>query len=156
MWKAGVITIRPPRHCCCRNDFLVYTISRYAFFIDSCHILLNIGIYKIYTWKYIQILICIIECKKKIDLYIVWFNQWYQWIFYQFFFELVFWQDKSIWSTFTGYFSCFFPIKFTLWYKIQKIDFEFVFWQVKSNKFICICVLTGKIQEIDLNLYFHL
>ena len=28
--------------------------------------------------------------------------------------------------------------------KILKIEFNFVFWQVKSNKFICICVLTGK------------
>ena len=28
--------------------------------------------------------------------------------------------------------------------KILKIELNFVFWQVKSNKFNCICVLTGK------------
>ena len=72
------------------------------------------------------------------------------------FFEFVFWQEKSTWSTFTGYFSCFFQIKFTFWHEIQKIDFNFVFWQVKSNKFICICVLTGKIQQIDLNFCFDM
>ena len=72
------------------------------------------------------------------------------------FFEFVFWQEKSTWSTFTGYFSCFFQIKFTFWHKIQKIDFNFVFWQVKSNKFICIWVLTGKIQQIDLNFCFDM
>ena len=68
----------------------------------------------------------------------------------------VFWQEKSTWSTFTGYFSCFFQIKSTFWHKIQKIDFNFVFWQVKSNKYICIWVLTGKIQQIDLNFCFDM
>ena len=58
--------------------------------------------------------------------------------------EFVFWQEKSIWSTFAGYFSYFFQIKFTFWHEIQKIDFNFVFWQVKSNELICICVLIGK------------
>ena len=58
--------------------------------------------------------------------------------FLSIFFKFVFWQDKSTWSTFTGYFSCFFQIKFTFWHKIQKIDFNFVFLQVKSNKVICI------------------
>ena len=77
----------------------------------------------------------------------MWFNQWYQWIFYQ---------EKSTWSTFTGYFSCFFQIKFTFWHEIQKIDFNFVFWQVKSDKFICICVLTETIQQIDLNFCFDM
>ena len=72
------------------------------------------------------------------------------------FFEFVFWQEKSTWSTFTGYFSCFFQIKSTFWHKIQKIDFNFVFWQVKSNKYICIWVLTGKIQQIDLNFCFDM
>ena len=38
--------------------------------------------------------------------------------------------------------------------KIQKIDFNFVFWQVELNRFICICVLTGKIQQIDFNFVF--
>ena len=32
--------------------------------------------------------------------------------------------------------------------KIQKIDLNFVFWQVKSNKFICICVLTEKNSQL--------
>ena len=67
------------------------------------------------------------------------------------FFEFVFWQDKSTWSTFTGYFSCFFQIKFTFWHKIQKIELNFVFWQVKSNKSICIYVLTGDVQQNDLH-----
>ena len=52
--------------------------------------------------------------------------------FLSIFFKFVFWQDKSTWLTFTGYFSCFFQFKFTL------IDFNFVFWHVKSNKVICI------------------
>ena len=30
----------------------------------------------------------------------------------------------------------------------------FVFWKLKSNKFICICVLIAKIQQIDLNFGF--
>ena len=33
----------------------------------------------------------------------------------------------------------------------DKVDLNFVSWQVKSNKFICIFVLTGKIQQIYLN-----
>ena len=87
----------------------------------------------------------------------MWFNHWYQWIFYQFFFEFVFWQDKSTWLTFTGYFSCFFSNQICfLTGKIQIIELNFVFWQVKSNKFICICVLTGKIQQIDLNFCFDM
>ena len=36
----------------------------------------------------------------------------------------------------------FFPIKFTFRHEIQKIYFNFVFWQVKSNEFIWVCVLT--------------
>ena len=40
--------------------------------------------------------------------------------------------------------------------KIQQIELNFVFWQVKSNKFIYICVLTGKIQQIDLNFCFDM
>ena len=35
--------------------------------------------------------------------------------------------------------------------QVQKIDLNFVFRQVKSNKFISIFVLTGKIQQIYLN-----
>ena len=47
----------------------------------------------------------------------------------------------------------FFQIKFAFWQEkqVQKIDLNFVFWQVKTNKFICIFVLTAKIQQIDLN-----
>ena len=71
--------------------------------------------------------------------------------------NFVFWQDKSIWSTFTGYISWFFSNQICfLTGKIQKIELNFVFWQVKSNKFICICVLTGKIQQIDLNFCFDM
>ena len=43
--------------------------------------------------------------------------------------------------------------------KSKKLILILCFWQVKSNKFICICVLTGKslarkIQIINLNLHF--
>ena len=39
--------------------------------------------------------------------------------------------------------------------KVQNIELNFVFWQAKSNEFICICVLTEKkIQHIDLNFCF--
>ena len=54
------------------------------------------------------------------------------------FFEFVFWQDKPTCSTFTAYFSCFFQFKFIFWHTTQKIDFNFLFWQVKSNEVICI------------------
>ena len=61
---------------------------------------------------------------------------------------------KIIWNY--VYFSYFFQIKFTFCHEIQKIDFNFVFWQVKSNKFICIWVLTEKIQQNDLNFCFDM
>ena len=38
--------------------------------------------------------------------------------------------------------------------KVQKIYLNFVFWQVKSNKFIFICVLKKKIHAIYLNFCF--
>ena len=100
--------------------------------------------------------ICFYLSKHKIDLLCDLIND--NKIFQYFFFEFLFWQEKSFWSTFTGYFSYFIQIKFTFWLEIQKIYFNFVFWQVKSNKFICICVLTGKslarkIQIINLNLH---
>ena len=58
-------------------------------------------------------------------------------------FEFVFWQRKSMWSIFTGYLQ-----------KIKKMYLNFVFWQVKSNTFICIFVLTRKIQQNDLHFCF--
>ena len=88
---------------------------------------------------------------QKENWFIVWFNQWYQWIFYQKCLNRN-QPGQNLQVTFHG----FFQIKFTFWYKIQKIDLDFVFWQLKLNKFICICVLTGKIQQIDLNFCFDM
>ena len=66
-------------------------------------------------------------------------------------FEFVFWQRKSIWSIFTGYLLHFFKSICFFDRKNPEIELNFVFWLIKSNEFICICVLTGKIQQIDLN-----
>jgi tellurite resistance-related uncharacterized protein len=66
-------------------------------------------------------------------------------------FEFVFWQRKLIWSIFTGYLLHFFKSICFFDRKNPEIELNFVLWQVKSNEFICICVLTGKIQQIDLN-----
>ena len=69
----------------------------------------------------------------------MWFNQWYQrWIFYQFFLNLYFDKINQPGQHLQATFHVFFQIKFTFWHKIQKIDFNFVFLQVKSNKVICI------------------
>ena len=55
-----------------------------------------------------------------------------------------------------GLFIIFFQIKFAFRQEkqVQKIYFNFKFWQVKWYKFIYICVLTGKIKQIDLNFCF--
>ena len=66
-------------------------------------------------------------------------------------FEFVFWQRKSIWSIFTGYLLHFFKSICFFDRKNPEIELNFVFWLIKSNEFICICVLTGKTQQIDLN-----
>ena len=66
-------------------------------------------------------------------------------------FEFVFWQRKSIWSIFTCYLLHFFKSICFFDRKNLEIEWNFVFWLIKSNEFICICVLTGKIQQIDLN-----
>ena len=58
-------------------------------------------------------------------------------------FEFVFWQKKSIWSTFTGYFLYFLKSNLLFDRKNPENWFQFVFWQVKSNELVWICVLTG-------------
>ena len=58
--------------------------------------------------------------------------------------KFVFWQEESIWSTFTGYFLYFFKSNLLFERKNPENWFQFLFWQVKSNELIWICVLTGK------------
>ena len=69
-----------------------------------------------------------------------------------------FWLKRFFWTFFLCYFNPYTNLsklmcfnkrnQFAFW---QKINLNFVFWLVKSSKFICIFVLTGKIQQIDLN-----
>ena len=65
--------------------------------------------------------------------FIVWFNQWCQKFSNIFFWISVLTFDKRNQSG--QHLQVTFQIKFTFWHEIQNIDF--VFWQVKSNKFIC-------------------
>ena len=55
----------------------------------------------------------------------VWFNQWYQWIFNEFFIWIcILGREINLVNICRSLFI-FFPIKFTFWHEIQKIDFNF-------------------------------
>ena len=100
---------------------------------------------------------------QKENWFLVWFNQWYLWIFYQIFLNLYFDKRNQPGQHLQVTFHVFFKSNLLSDIKSRKLIlilffdrknpanwFEFLLWHENSNKFIWICVLTKEINLINI------